>query len=77
MRFLLAPRRKIRALVQCDAVFIKHRQDFRVIEVDPELSVLDAGLVVNIDGRLLDPLIQVNAQIDRATLVDAHTDRPV
>ena len=64
-------------LVQCDVVFVDHRQDFRITEVDPELSVLDAGLVVNIDGRLLDPLIQVDAQIDRAILVDAHTDRHV
>jgi len=64
-------------LVQYDVVFVEHRQDFRIIKVDPELSVLDADLVVNIDGRLLDPLIQVDAQIDRAILVDAHTDRHV
>ncbi len=64
-------------LVQCDVVFVEHRQVFRIIKVDPELSVLDADLVVNIDGRLLDPLIQVDAQIDRAILVDAHTDRHV
>ena len=64
-------------LVRCDVVFVKHRQGFRIIKVDPELSVLDANLVVNIDGRPFDPLIQVDAQIDRAILVDAHTDRHV
>ena len=77
MRFLLSPRRKIRVLVRCDVVFIKHRQDFRIIKVGPKLSVIDADLVVNIDGRLLDPLIQVDVQIDRAILVDTDTDRLV
>ena len=77
MKFLLAPRWKIRSLVQRNVVFVEHRQSFRIIEADPELSVLDADLVVNIDGRLFDPLIQVDAQIDRAILVDAHTDRHV
>ena len=62
----------IRALVQSDVIFVQHLQNFRVIVIDPQFSFFDTNFIVDIDRWPLNPLVKVDARIDRSVPVDAH-----